>query len=425
MQQVIFGFFLAASIIFSSSGDAYRPEDTVTLAAYAIFNTTETINERSFFEYPNDLYDVLKVNGRLGQQIGMGRCPDEHKGCYDQRSNRVLGCCQEDQTCAMVYGPFPNQPSQFIGCVDDPLQLCYDKMCPPGYGCCRDNSAVRNDRQVRPYAFCLPIDMSYGWTFDPAVFGPFPEEVEWAMGNFTDYCGEAIEILANGVPVQVALESFPPWTLFNTSQGQYIDYQCVGGGNGAYCAVGDACGTQDIVTVTNFATGELIVEAQETYCCPADQTLCLVGRPPFAQWPGGTPENVTQQFTSTTFLGCAIDDRNETCCGQSICGGGSKCCVAFIDNTFTDPNTNTSYIYNDTLTSFCCPNQAHCCYGYPFNPNSTYLEYGAYGSEGLVPSDYIPDSAYGYCGYTYQDNPCGIDIMVPEGWLFDQAFLFP
>lgn len=408
--------FLAPSI-----AQAYRPEDVLVLAATAAENITEL--EIQFFPSPPSTDGMVRHAGRLGQQLGLGRCPDAQVGCYDPVDDRLLGCCQEDQTCAMQYGPFPQQTARFLGCVDDPLQLCYDKMCPPGYGCCRSNMNIRRQRQVFPWAFCVPLPTGLGWTFDPAVYGPFPDNVREAMGNFSSYCGDSVEVVPNGPSFAQASTLLQPWTLFNTSTAPYVATTC-SGPVGGYCAVGDACNLQNITIGSNETNPIAQVSEEETYCCPTDQTLCLKGRPPFDQWPVDAPLNATSSFYNTQFLGCAIDDRSETCCGSSICGGASKCCVAYQASNYTDINTNVTYAYNSTLTSFCCPDQAHCCYGQPFDPLSVYLNEGPYGSQATLP-EVIPGNSYGYCGYTYGGNPCGIDINVPQGWLFGLAIMYP
>ena len=400
---------------------AYRPEDILTydnppLGAFP----RPTI---PIFTYPPDLFETVRSSGMLGQQLIMGYCPEDYKGCYDLADDRVLGCCHINQTCAMQYAPQQpgsRQPSVFLGCVDDPLQLCYAQMCPPGYGCCRSSENIRNDRQVRYWSYCVPFAPVPGWVFDPFVFGPYPPDVKAAASAFSEYCGDSSEVIPWGVSGTSAAK-FESYVLFNTRTGPYIDSECADI-YGSYCAVGDTCNTQDIVEGQDPSTGENVVITQDTYCCPPDQTLCLRGRDPPDEWPLGTPTNVTNQFPTTQFLGCAIDDRAETCCGTSICSGESKCCAAYIPSSYFELTLNTTIDYNRTSNTLCCPIPSNCCYGKPFDSTTLLLDAGAYSSYGVLDGTQPVDS-YLYCGYDYESNPCGIDIMVPEGWLLSE-FLY-
>lgn len=409
----------------------YRPEDIMTYDN-PLWPGTLALPQVDFFTYPAGLAPTVRLSGVFAQQLVMGRCPEEYKGCYDPINDRTLGCCHVNQTCAMRLTEGPRHNAVFLGCVDDPLQLCYNQMCPPGYGCCRSTINVIQGLQRRMQAFCVPFDPSTGWVFDPAVYGPYPPDVAAAAGNFSDFCGNAASVPANGLtPPYLAL--FQPWTMFDAATGQYIADTCTGP-YGGFCAAGDVCNTQVVVNGQNRTTGEIIVETQETFCCPTGQSLCLVGRPPYTEWEVGTPLNISQQFQSTQFLGCAIDARNETCCGSSICNGESVCCIARNNGTYFDNNSTLSYAYNATAASYCCPAATQCCYGIPKlvpEPGVLYnllLDGGTTGREALLPSGQtapsLPTGAYGYCGAPYQGVDCAIDVMLPQGWMLAQL-MFP
>ena len=411
--------------------DAYRPEDVLQYAAYPSELTGADVYFNALgIEYPSTLYQARAQLGFNVQLEAFGFCPQDHQGCYDPTDSRLLGCCHRNQTCALNYARFPGAVSQFVGCVDDPLQLCYQQICPPGYGCCRGNFGTRNSQQKYFYAFCVPFAPVPGWTFDPAVYGPYPEDVQAAAADFDAYCGTPELIRPNGIlNTMTNRDLLVDYKLYNTNEGQYVDYMCQGSGTGAYCAAGDACGTEEVVWSVNSTTGEATLVDIETFCCPADQTLCLAGQSPPSQWEPGTPANVTQRLPlPPQFVGCAIDARSETCCGSSICGGESKCCAAFLPSTYLDSPSNVSYSYNATLTAFCCPAEAQCCYGVPpsegaANGNQLWLNEGAYGSEGVIESETLP-GARGYCGWTFRGSECGVDIMQPFAWAAQHS-IFP
>lgn len=402
---------------------AYRPEDLLTYVAHPLGDFPA--EEVDVFTYPPGLESVVRLAGRMGRRLTLGRCPEDHHGCYDLNNDRILGCCHVNQTCAMQLSETIGTSAHFLGCVDDPLQLCYDKMCPTGYSCCRANFTVKNERQTAPLSYCVPFDTT-GWTFDPAVYQQYPPDVEAAGSDYDAFCGVGVDVYVSGVSFGVARSQFLPWTMYNTTAAQFSSYEC-NGVFGSYCAAGDACGTIDYLVANNYTDGTGIVGSIETFCCPADQTLCMWDMDPPNEWDPGVPDYVVAgQLPPLRMLGCAVDDRQETCCGSSICGGESKCCAAYVGAQVYDNVTDTTYAYNTTATTFCCPSASHCCYGLPMTEDGAqWLNQGPYGSQGFIADDAsLPAGSYGYCGYTYAGNPCGLDIMVPQGRMLEPSF-FP
>lgn len=290
----------------------------------------------------------------VAQPSSPGCCPYNTNPCHSTKFGfTVPACCPINQTCC--YDNF--EKNRFIGCVDDIRQCCGNIICPTGYSCCRRN--VASEYYCCPgLTACSIISSIPGVNqTNQTVF----TNITYWPNSYPSGSNSVLDMpLSNMCQMVINATFVSPWPL---------DQVVPCGSSGSLClnATEDCYsnnGTNLSIETNNNST---ITQSDGLLCCKKNTTACVNSR----------------VRGSNTLIGCADPTLNETCCGQSICPSGSKCCHVAPPNDGTYA-INTLYPYgfynlsgyngaipigNGTNnipgyifpTDKCCPIGTYCC----------------------------------------------------------------
>lgn len=289
------------------------------------------------------------ANTLLSEITSPGCCPVNTTACFaPDLPFSVPGCCPNGQVCCFS----KLNRNKWIGCVDDITQCCGDTICAPGYSCCYQDN-VANYYCCPGVDACSPV-IGNSSGLNMTVVARIPNNYFPGSNPLTQIApqSQCMEILPNNT-------GFQPWP---------SDLVIPCGQSGAVClnATEDCISKNGINLSLNPANGIANFTQFGEMCCKKNTTICPMSEKKFQR----------------SIIGCADQNRGESCCASQICPAKSKCChflppatstAAFgtwqtstLFNTITSNLTFTPNPFNESAlvlpsTDICCPEGTYCC----------------------------------------------------------------
>ncbi len=381
-------------------------EDETTRIFYAEVDETLGNTVPLWDICPNGTRHILQLQGgslnNTGGEdhISMGCCPQGQQGCFNL-DHELVGCCPDSQFCAVDQSQTKSGPQQFMGCVEYASQVCYDRVCPPGYGCCLG---------LRGRKSCIP----FGDLYDPY--------------DYESYCGLATQTKAEW-PRYYAFKDGSP--LANTSLELPAD-------DGAFlrvCSSGYICNYNETCLDGNSRYDNTTTNTTDLFCLPQhgglilddakfNYDVCFNGYEPYLDMTDpdvyvvgqvlDEPTSLHQVFSTSDITGFAnVVDLDEECCGKAVCPRENQCCHARLEAVFNA--TGVPETRELTLGRFCCPDAMQCCLGsapdYGFLADSP-LVFPVEDGEGNAIHSLLGHFK-GFCGMALGGVDCAMNRLQP------------
>lgn len=309
----------ASALLLMSSKNMVRAQpippsivERVSVGVAVTLNDTGRLAASFPFACPNGTGYVLDERRR--ERPFMGCAPLGQQACSQTDSLEIEGSCAQGEACCF-WG------NKFRGCALSLRQCCYNTICPPGYTCCGDKFNSR----------CCPLPTG------ALVSNATLEALSCSAAGSVFPClpaAGAVECLQTVDPVRCANIEGPA--------------DC-GEAPPVHCQAGDDCRFGNNTLLYNQLNRTLGI-ALEYYlpafdapltCCPNSGELCFsLGR---------------------SLIGCADPTRNETCCGERICGTGQQCCQYRIPSLPAPSDLTDTQQLTYVVESRCCPSEIPCC----------------------------------------------------------------
>lgn len=280
----------------------------------------------------------------LSEITSPGCCPPASTPCFSRYMPfNVPGCCTNNQTCC--FSKF--NKNKFLGCVDNPVQCCGDTICAPGYSCCYQDTTSNY--------YCCP-----GSTACSPVLGNSTGLSITLIDRIPNNYFPGSDPLVQIQPYSMCMNVLPnntgilPWP-------SNISIPCGQFGSVCLNATEDCISKNGINLSLNPNNNNAIFQQFGDMCCKKNTTICPM----------------SEKRNQRSIIGCADQNRGESCCASQICPSGSKCChfLPPADNTW-----QTSTLFNSVLSNFtytpnplnesalilpssdiCCPEGTYCC----------------------------------------------------------------